>query len=109
MHAACLCDTAKATAFETEWNSCNNLAWFQLKLWALSLPAQRPNRDLGGQLVASQLDWMSHARAQACLRLDRPISADNWPINKSHIVRYRSQSSTRQIRIRQDGGLTGNE
>ena len=53
MHAACLCDTAKATAFETEWNSCNNLAWFQLKLWALSLPAQRPNRDLGGQLVAS--------------------------------------------------------
>ena len=63
----------------------------------------------GGSCLQALADWMSHARAQACLRLDRPISADNWPINKSHIVRYRSQSSTRQIRIRQDGGLTGNE
>ena len=37
MHASCLCDTAKAAAFETEWISCNDRAWFQLKLWALSL------------------------------------------------------------------------
>ena len=68
MHAACLCDTAKATAFETEWKSCNDLAWFRLKLWALSLLAQSLNRDWGGNCLQALADWMSHAGAQACLR-----------------------------------------
>ena len=46
----------------------NDLAWFQLKLWALSLLAQSPNRDLGGNCLQALADWMSHAGAQACLR-----------------------------------------